>query len=78
MGWNWILTFARSDDLWRLGRKMLDRGLRPGATVSYRSIIQARTHVFLSRLLDGPDEWEAHIDLFGLLSSSRYAYSANI
>ena len=58
---------------------MLDRGLRPGATVSYRSIIQAGTHVFLSRLLESLDEWETHLDLFELLSSSRYVlnYLAN-
>ena len=71
MGWNWILTFGRSDDdSWRQGRRMLERGLRPGAAISYRSIIQARTHVFLSRLLETPHQWEAHLDLSGFLSGA--------
>jgi hypothetical protein len=52
---------------------MLERGLRPGATISYRSIIQARTHVFLSRLLETPHQWEAHLDLSESLSDSHYA-----
>ena len=58
---------------------MLDRGLRPGAMVSYRSMIQTRTHVLLSRLLENPHEWEAHIDLLGFLSDSHHAlnYLAN-
>lgn len=52
---------------------MLERGLRPGATTSYHPIIQARTHAFLSRLLETPHQWEAHIDLSGFLSGSHYA-----
>jgi hypothetical protein len=49
---------------------MLDRGLRPGATVSYRPMIQARTRVLLSRLLESPHQWEDHIDLsVGFLSN---------
>lgn len=51
---------------------MLEGGLRPGATISYRSIIQARTHVFLSRLLETPHQWESHIDLSGCISGSHY------
>jgi len=52
-----------SGNYWRLGRRMLDRGLRPVATASYRPLIQARTHVLLSRLLENPHQWEDHIDL---------------
>jgi len=80
MGWDWILTFARSDDhLWRQGRRMLEGGLRPGATISYRSTIQARTHVFLSRLLETPHQWESHIDLFQgeLILAVTYGYEVH-
>jgi cytochrome P450 len=72
MEWTWILTFAKSEEPWRQGRKMLERGLRPGATASYRPMIEARTHVLLSRLLEDPGQWEAHIDLSGFLSGSDY------
>ena len=60
----------RSDDRWRQARRVLDRGLRPGATASYRPIIQARTRVLLSRLLENPHQWEDHIDL--LVRFSHY------
>jgi len=64
MGWNWVVSFARSGDRWRQGRRVLDRGLRPAATASYLPMIQARTRVFLSRLLENPHQWEAHTELY--------------
>ena len=64
MGWNWVLTFARSGDRWRQGRRILDRGLRPVATASYLPMMQARTRVFLSRLLENSHQWEAHTELY--------------
>ena len=73
MGWQWLLPAARGDDRWRLGRRLLDRSLRPGATVSYRPMVQTKAHSLLSRLLANPDQWEAHFELsveFG--SNSHY------
>ena len=63
MGWQWILSSARSDERWRQGRKVLDRGLRPGAAATYRPMLQMRARVLLSRLLTNPQQWEAHIEL---------------
>ena len=64
MGWDWVLAVATSSgNQWRLGRRMLDRGLRPSATTSYQPIMQAKTHTLLSWLLETPNQWEAHIDL---------------
>jgi len=65
-----ILNFRKhrgGDDHWRQGRRILDRGLRPGGTVSYRSMIQARAHALLSRLMANPGQWEAHIGLSVLI-----------
>jgi cytochrome P450 len=62
MGWHWLLPSA-SGDRWRPGRRVLDRGLRPGAAATYRPMQQARAHVLLSRLLESPQQWEAHIEL---------------
>jgi cytochrome P450 len=68
MGWNWVLPASRGDERWRQARKIVDRGLRPGATATYRPIMQSRTRVLLSRLLESPYQWEDHIDLLvGLL-----------
>ena len=63
MGWEWILSVARSDERWRLGRRILDRSLRPGTITSYRPMIQAKTELLLSRLLANQDKWEAHLEL---------------
>jgi cytochrome P450 len=71
MGWQWVLPTARGDESWRLGRRVLDRGLRPAASASYRPMIQARTRVLLSRILEKPHEWESHIELS--VSDPHYA-----
>jgi len=63
MGWSWVLALRRSDERWGLGRRMLDRSLRPAATASYLPMIQARARVFLSRMLENPHPWEGHLDL---------------
>ena len=63
MGWSWVLALAKSNERWRLGRRMLDRSLRPAATASYLPTIQARARVFLSRMLEHPHQWEGHLDL---------------
>ena len=63
MGWQWKLPLARYGECWLQGRKLLDRGLRPGAAARYRPIQQARVRVLLTRLLETPDLWEAHHEL---------------
>ena len=74
MGWQWQLPSAGYGDHWRRGRKLLDRGLRPGAITSYRPVVQTKTNLLLSRLLAKPHQWEAHFELSvtEFLSSSHY------
>jgi hypothetical protein len=50
-------------ELWREGRKLLDRSLRPGGTISYRRMMQENTRDFLARLLATPKEFRGHINL---------------
>ena len=50
-------------DRWRQGRKVLDRGLRPGAAAMYRPMQQERVRVLLTRLLASPKELQAHVEL---------------
>jgi hypothetical protein len=80
MGWNWFLPAARYTERWQQGRKVLDRSLRPGAVALYRPMQQSKTRVFLTRLLESPSEWEAHVELSatstcGLLSSNHFPIS---
>jgi hypothetical protein len=46
-----------------MARKILDRGLRPGAVAQYRTMQQSKARVLLTRLLENPREWEAHFEL---------------
>ncbi|KAI0301751.1 cytochrome P450 [Multifurca ochricompacta] len=61
--WQWNMAFARYSEIWRLGRKILDRGLRPGPAAKYRPMQQTQARVLLNRMLTRPNEWEAHIEL---------------
>ena len=54
---------ARKGDVWREGRKLLNRSLRPGATMSYRQMMLENTRRFLAQLLATPDEFLGHIGL---------------
>ena len=81
MGWNWSLAASSSNNYWRAGRRMLDLGLRPVATASYRPMIQARTRVLFSQLLENPHQWEDHIDLSVIFLSNWHQFlnqSANL
>jgi len=68
MKWEWVLPVTRYTEYWRRARKLLDRGLRPGAIVTYRPLLQTNTRVLLTELLETSDDWEAHlVDLLGVL-----------
>ena len=60
---DWFLGRARKGEVWREGRKLLDRNLRPGVVTSYRQMIQENTRVFLTRLLAAPKEFCSHNEL---------------
>jgi hypothetical protein len=69
---DWPLFMSGMTETWREGRKILDRSLRPGATISYRQMMQEKTRQFLAHLLATPKDLHAHIELsVGLLSSFR-------
>jgi hypothetical protein len=61
MQWEWVLPVTRYTEYWRRARKLLDRGLRPGAISTYRPLLQTNTRILLTQLLETPDDWEAHL-----------------
>jgi cytochrome P450 len=61
-----MLPNARKGELWREGRKLLDRSLRPSMTMSYRQMIQENTHWFLARLLATPKDFRGHVELLAV------------
>jgi cytochrome P450 len=60
---DWLVFISKKGDSWREGRKVLDRSLRPGATISYRQMMQENTYWFLAQLLATPKEFREHIEL---------------
>ncbi|KAI0253743.1 cytochrome P450 [Lactifluus subvellereus] len=78
MEWDWFLPAAGYTERWHQGRKVLDRGLRSGAAALYRPMQQAKTRVLLTRLLESPSEWEAHVQLLpgDLILTMTYGYEA--
>ena len=63
MEMDWLLPNSRKNEVWREGRKLLDRSLRPGATISYRQMMQEITRGFLAQLRATPREFRSHISL---------------
>ena len=75
MKWEWIIPLARNTEFWRQARKLLDRGLRPGAISAYRPLQQAKARTLLVNILAKPDEWEAHIEQFVMFLSPSLCLS---
>ncbi|KAH9976314.1 cytochrome P450 [Lactifluus volemus] len=75
-GWQWLVSIARYAEPYRMARKILDRGLRPGAVAQYRPMQQSKTRILLTRLLEHPREWEAHFELMQgeLILAMTYGY----
>jgi cytochrome P450 len=68
MSWEWVMPFARYTGSWRQARKLLDRGLRPGAIAAYHPTQQMKARVLLANLLTSPNEWESHLEQFVALT----------
>jgi len=60
---DWVLPNARKGEVWGEGRKLLDRSLRPSATMVYRQMMQENICGFLARLLANPKKFRGHINL---------------
>ncbi|KAI0253714.1 cytochrome P450 [Lactifluus subvellereus] len=73
---DWLLALLQHKERWREGRKLVDRSLRPGATFSYRRMIEEKARGFLGLLLAAPDDFRDHIRLLQgqLIMSLTYGY----
>jgi hypothetical protein len=69
---DWPLPVSGKSETWREGRKLLDRSLRPGATISYRYMMEEKTHMFLAKLLTNPEDFRRHIELLVLCLIRSY------
>jgi cytochrome P450 len=48
-------------ETWRKERKILDSSLRPGSVMSYRQVMQEKTHEFLAQLRANPKDFQYRI-----------------
>ena len=60
---DWPIFMTGTTETWREGRRLLDRGLRPGAITPYRQMIQEKIREFLAQLFSTPKDFHAHIEL---------------
>ncbi|KAI0047790.1 cytochrome P450 [Auriscalpium vulgare] len=73
---DWALSAIQPDEHWRIGRRSLDRSLRPSAIVQHQPMQVAKTCEFLSLLRDEPHRFRNHIQhLTGAMTMSlAYGY----
>ncbi len=60
---DWPLFMNGMTETWRKGRKILDGSLRPDVMMSYREVIQEKTHELLAQLRTNPRDFRAHVRL---------------
>ena len=63
MDLDWFVPVTGMCDAWHEERKLLDRSLRAGATVSYRPMMEEKARWFLTQLISNPKEFHHHIEL---------------
>ncbi|KAH9956419.1 hypothetical protein BC827DRAFT_756655 [Russula dissimulans] len=78
MKWDFLVAFSRYNEYWRHARKLLDRGLRSWAIATYHPLQQMNTHMFLSQLLENPNELEAHLAYLLAALTLRIAYGYEV
>ncbi|KAI0251161.1 cytochrome P450 [Lactifluus subvellereus] len=76
MDWEWSLSLTKYGESWRLSRRLIDRGLRPGPVAAYRPMQQMKTRLLLTRILASPHQWEAHVELLQgeMILAMTYGY----
>lgn len=62
MGWTWFLATAHFGDAWRVGRRIVDHGLKPSAAAQYRALQRNKTHDFLKHVIAQPKGFVEHIE----------------
>jgi hypothetical protein len=60
------LPFAGYGATFRLSRQIAERCYRPASLTQYRSLQEKKVHVLITRMLQHPQEWVAHIELSAL------------
>jgi cytochrome P450 len=62
MEMDWPIFMTGMNETWRKGRKLLYRGLRPGAIISYRQMMQEKTRELIAQLRANPKDFYTHVE----------------
>ena len=62
MEMDWPIFMTGMNETWHKGRKLLYRGLRPGAMISYRQMMQEKTGELLTQLRANPKDFYTHVE----------------
>jgi len=63
MDLDWPVALTGIGESWREERKILDRSLGASATMSYRQMMEQKTHWFLGQLFVNPKAFPNHLEL---------------
>ena len=58
MDFDWPVFMTGLGETWRKERRILDGSLRPGAMMSYRQLMEEKTHEFLVLLRANPKDFD--------------------
>jgi hypothetical protein len=61
MDFEWPVFMIGLNETWRKERKILDCSLRPGALMSYRQVMQEKTHELLVQLRANPKDFDNRV-----------------
>jgi hypothetical protein len=61
MDFEWPVFMIGLSETWRKERKILDGSLRPGALMSYRQVMQEKTHELLVQLRANPKDFDNRV-----------------
>lgn len=70
----WALPFAKYGPSFRLMRKIAERCFRPASLAQYRAMQERKIRILTTRMLEIPQEWAEHIELWvdSFLLTLRY------
>ena len=64
MGFGWSLGFTPYNEWWKNSRRLFHKHFQPAAVPQFRPKKLKAAHGFLQKLLDAPDQFHEHMQLY--------------
>jgi cytochrome P450 len=69
MGFGWSLGFTPYNEWWKHSRKLFHRHFQPSAVPQFRPKKIKAAHGFLRKLIDSPERFHQHMQLYDYVSA---------